>query len=201
LDEKHPQRKGQGVSQLFFDGKGKEYTPQVVKITVQRARELGIKYIVVASNTGGTAQAFLDEMGSDSGITLVVVTHHVGFHNPGEHEMQEQMRERLLGAGCRLLTTTHLFANIERAITSKFGGLYPGGIVSAALRCFGQGTKVCFEIASMAMDAGMIPPGVEVIVAGGSGRGADTALVMLPAHAKSFFETQVLEVLCKPRGV
>ena len=116
-------------------------------------------------------------------------------------QIPQAMREELASAGCRVLTTTHLFANIERAITSKFGGLYPGGIVSATLRCFGQGTKVCFEIAAMAIDAAMIPHGVEVVVAGGSGRGADTALVMLPAHAKSFFETQVLELICKPRGV
>jgi hypothetical protein len=93
-----------------------------------------------------------------------------------------------------------LFANIERAITSKFGGLYPGGIVSATLRCFGQGTKVCFEIIGMAVDAGMVPPGQEVVVIGGSGGGADTALVMKPEHAKSFFDTQVLEVICKPRS-
>jgi len=186
---------------LFFDGKGKEYTGQVAAIAVARARELGIKHIVVASNTGYTAEEFLAELGTSSDITLVVVTHHVGFHNPGEHEMTDEMRSRLVAAGCRMLTTTHLFANIERAITSKFGGLYPGGIVSATLRCFGQGTKVCFEICGMAMDAGLIPPGQEVVVAGGSGRGADTALVMLPAHAKSFFDTQVLEVLAKPRGV
>lgn len=186
---------------MFFDGKGKEMTPQVARLAVQRARELELKHIVVASNTGYTAKAFLAEIGDAKDLELVVVTHHAGFHNPGDDEMPQAMREELASAGCRVLTTTHLFANIERAITSKFGGLYPGGIVSATLRCFGQGTKVCFEIAAMAIDAAMIPHGVEVVVAGGSGRGADTALVMLPAHAKSFFETQVLELICKPRGV
>ena len=109
-------------------------------------------------------------------------------------------RAHLAEAGCAVLTTTHLFANIERAISGKFGGLYPGGIVSATLRCFGQGTKVCFEIGAMAADAGLIPPAQEVVVAGGSGGGADTALVMKIAHAKSFFDTEVLEVICKPRG-
>lgn len=186
---------------MFFDGKGKEYTAETARLAVSRARELGLKHIVVASNTGWTAEEFLKAIGGSGDITLVVVTHHVGFHGPGNDEMPAEMRAKLATAGCPVLTTTHLFANVERAITSKFGGLYPGGIISAALRLFGQGTKVCLEIVTMAMDAGMIPAGADVIVAGGSGKGADTALVVLPAHAKSFFETQVREVICKPRIV
>lgn len=186
---------------MFFEGRGPQHTAEVARIAVRRARQLGTGNIVVASNTGYTARVFLSEMGERRDLTLNVVTHHVGFHGPGEDEMPAGVREELAAAGCRVLTTTHLFANIERAITQKFGGLYPGGIVSATLRTFGQGTKVCLEIASMAVDAGMIPPGQEVVVAGGSGQGADTALVLVPAHAKTFFETQVLEVLCKPRGV
>ncbi len=186
---------------MFFEGKGKEYTAKTAGLAVQRARELGISRIVVASNTGYTADEFLSAIGDLKDIKLVVVTHHVGFRGPGEHEMPVEARARLAAAGCELLTTTHLFANVERAITSKFGGLYPGGIISAALRLFGQGTKVCLEIATMAMDAGLIPAGAEVVVAAGSGRGADTAVVLLPAHAKSFFETEVREVICKPRTV
>jgi uncharacterized protein len=56
------------------------------------------------------------------------------------------------------------------------------------------------EIAAMAIDAGLIPAGAEVVVAAGSGGGADTAVVIYPAHAKSFFDTKVLEVICKPRS-
>jgi len=184
---------------MYFEGKGKGYTAETARLAVSRARELGIANIVVASNTGFTVEAVLAQLKPADSIAVSVVTHHIGFNNPGEDQMPAAMRERLAAAGCKILTTTHLFANIERAITSKFGGLYPGGIVSATLRCFGQGTKVCFEIVGMAVDAGMVPPGQEVVVVGGSGGGADTALVMKPAHAKSFFDTQVLEVICKPR--
>jgi len=158
------------VTVLFFEGKGKEYTAKTAELAVQRARELGISSIVVASNTGYTADEFLAAIG-DLSIKLVVVTHHAGYRGPGVDEMGAETRARLSGAGCAVLTTTHLFANVERAVTSKFGGLYPGGIISAALRLFGQGTKVCLEIATMAMDAGLIPAGAEVVVAGGSGRG------------------------------
>lgn len=186
---------------MIFEGKGKEYTAETARLAVDRARDLGIKHIVVASNTGYTAEEFLKAIGDRGDIKLSVVTHHVGFHGPGNDEMPAEMRTRLAEAGCSVLTTTHLFANVERAITSKFGGLYPGGIISATLRLFGQGTKVCLEIVTMAIDAGMIPAETDVVVAGGSGKGADTALVVWPAHAKSFFETQVREVICKPRIV
>ena len=41
----------------------------------------------------------------------------------------------------------------------------------------------------------------EAIAVGGTGKGADTALVLRPAHAKEFFNTEILEVICKPRNV
>lgn len=52
-----------------------------------------------------------------------------------------------------------------------FHGVYPVEIIAAALRMFGQGTKVCVEVATMAADAGMIPSGEPVIVVGGTGPG------------------------------
>ena len=150
---------------------------------------------VVASNTGFTAKHFVNR-----GIHVVCVTHHVGFKSPGLDEMSPEMRKELREAGVDVLTTTHLFGNVERAITQRQGGLYPGGIISDTLRMFSQGVKVALEIATMALDAGLIPYGEPVIAVGGSGGGADSAVVVLPSHAKTFFETQVLELICKPRN-
>jgi len=163
-------------------------------LALERAQELGISTIVVASNSGFTARFLVDKVAN-----LVVVTHHVGFRQPGESEISSEEREFLENHGVRLVTASHLFGAIDRAVTNKFGGLYPGGIVAQTLRTFGQGTKVCLEITAMAADAGAIPWGKEIIAIGGSGRGADTAVVLMPAHAKDFFETQVLELICKPR--
>lgn len=179
---------------MYFDEKGPANTARVAELVATRAKELGIKHVVVASNTGETAAHFLNQ-----GLEVVCVTHHAGFREPGGDEMPAVTREKLTAAGVRVLTTTHLFGNVERAITNKFGGLYPGGIISATLRCFGQGTKVAAEIATMALDAGLIPYGEEIIAVGGSGRGADTALVVKPAYAKDFFDLQICEVICKPR--
>ena len=182
---------------------GKQNTDDTARSALARAEELGIAHFVVATNTGFTVDRLMEvkkEVWPQGQLNVVAVTHHAGFRNPGEDEMPPEKRSELQNAGIRVLTTTHLFANIERSITSEWGGLYPGGIVSMTLRTYGQGTKVCFEIATMAKDAGMIPHDEEVMVLGGSGGGADTALIMKPAHAKNFFETEVLEVVCRPRG-
>ncbi|MGI6162942.1 MAG: pyruvate kinase alpha/beta domain-containing protein [Bacillota bacterium] len=179
---------------VYFDRPGRENTGQVAVLALNRAKELGIQYIVVASNTGYTADFF-----AGKGIKAVCVTHHIGFREPGSDEMSAETRENLKSQGVELLTTTHLFGNVERAVTNKFGGLYPGGLISHTLRMFSQGTKVAVEIAVMALDAGLIPFGEPVIAVGGSGRGADTALVLTPAHAKAIFDTEILEIICKPR--
>lgn len=179
---------------VLFEAPGRHNTEEVARLALKRAGELGIVCIVVASNTGYTADFFVGK-----GPKTVVVTHHVGFREPGFDEMSPETRERLKTQGAEVLTTTHLFANVERAVTNKFGGLYPGGLIAHALRMFSQGTKVAVEIAVMALDAGLIPYGEPVIAVGGTRRGADTALVLIPAHAHSIFDTQILEIICKPR--
>ncbi|MGI6364292.1 MAG: pyruvate kinase alpha/beta domain-containing protein [Bacillota bacterium] len=178
----------------YWPEAGKANTEATCALALQRAQELKIRDIVVASNTGETARFLVGKVEN-----LVVVTHHVGFREPGQDEMSQEERDFLSSRGVRLVTATHLFGGIDRAVANKFGGLYPGGMVAQTLRLFGQGTKVCLEIATMAMDAGALPWGRDVIAVGGSGRGADTALVLRPTHAKNFFETKVLELICKPR--
>jgi hypothetical protein len=62
-----------------------------------------------------------------------------------------------------------------------------------------QGFKVCLEIALMAADAGLVSVKREVVSIGGTGQGADTAVVLTPANAHDFFDLKVHEVICKPR--
>lgn len=180
---------------VYFENRGRENTEQTARLALKRALELGIEHIVVASNTGFSVRPFIGK-----GPKIVCVTHHVGFREPGYDEMGEATRHELKKQGVEILTTTHLLGNVERAITNQQGGLYPGGIISQTLRMFSQGVKVAVEIAVMALDAGLIPFGKPVIAVGGSGGGADTAMVIKPSHAKTFFDTEVLELICKPRS-
>jgi len=115
--------------------------------------------------------------------------------------MPPQVRQKLAEKGVKLLTTTHLLAGVDRAVRNKFGGLYPAEIIAQSLRMLGQGVKVCVEIACMALDAGLIPYGQEVVAVAGSATGADTAVVIVPAHSNQFFDTKVKEIICKPREI
>ena len=179
----------------YWPKAGKVNTEATVEAVLKRAEELGIKHVVVASNSGATAELF-----AGKGLNVTCVTHHVGFTGPGEDEMEPGMRRKLQDKGVMLLTTTHLFAGIDRALRNKFQGVFPSEIVAATLRLFGQGIKVCVEISSMALDAGLIPYGDEIIAVGGTGRGADAACVIVPAHTSHFFDTRVKEVICMPRN-
>lgn len=179
---------------MYWDQAGKNNTVSTVKLAIDRAKELGIKHLVVASNTGESAV-----LGLDSGLEVVCVTHHVGFAGPGVDEMPDETRQKLVQAGAKVLTTTHLMAGLDRCLRIKFGGLYPSEIIAMSLRLLGQGMKVCVEVSVMALDAGLIPYGEDVVAVAGSTQGADTAVVIRPEHSNNFFDTKIKEIICKPR--
>lgn len=178
----------------FFERPGRENTQIAIALAAQRAKELGIKVLIVASNSGETAEQCLGH-----GLEVVCVTHHVGYAGPGLDEMAAETRTTLMAKGVKILTTTHLFAGIDRALRIQAGGLYPGEIVGHTLRMFGQGVKVGVECSVMALDAGLIEFGKQVVALGGTGRGADSAIVITPQHSNQFFGTKIHEIICKPR--
>ncbi len=184
----------------YWEHPGEAATRPALRAALERARALGLEDLVVASTTGATMRMLLEERGDGGPGNLVCVTHHVGFRSPGDDEMPAGERQHLIDRGVKVLTTTHLLANLERAVTNQFGGLYVGGVVSHTLRMFGQGLKVAVEIAVMALDAGLVPYGKEIVAVGGTGSGADTAVVIRPAHARDFFATRIVEIICMPRG-
>ncbi len=170
-----------------------EMTGTTIELAVGRAKELGIKKIVVASCGGSTARKLIG-----SGPEIICVTHQIGFANPNEDEMPEEVRDELAGKGVKILTATHLMGGIDRALRIQFGGVFPVEIVSAALRMFGQGMKVCVEISGMAADAGLVRQEEDIIAIGGTVKGADTAIVVCPYHSPHFFKTKIREIIYKP---
>ncbi|MEG6521208.1 pyruvate kinase alpha/beta domain-containing protein [Desulfotomaculum sp. 1211_IL3151] len=179
---------------VYWEKEGKENTWETIKAAIKFAEDKGISFIVVASSSGATAEKFI---GCDKKV--VCVTYQAGFREPGQASMEKEVKERLQQANIEVLSTTHLMAGLDRALRFKFQGVYPSEMMAATLRMFGQGVKVCVEVAGMALDAGLIPYGEEIVVVAGSGKGADTALSLVPAHSQHFFETKIKEIICKPR--
>ncbi|HHY13507.1 MAG TPA: hypothetical protein GX526_02540 [Thermoanaerobacterales bacterium] len=179
---------------MYWENPGKTNTKNTIEQAIKVGKEKGIEHIVVASNTGETAKLF-----ADSGFNVVCVTHVNGFANPGELEISQDAIKELKEMGIKVLTTTHVLSGAERAMSNKFGGVYPTQIMAHTLRMFGQGIKVSVEVATMALDAGLIPYGHDIIAVGGTSRGADTAIIIKPNHASNIFDTWISEIICKPR--
>lgn len=181
---------------MYWEKPGIKNTELTINQALKRIKELGIEHVVVASSTGMTAKKFIG-----LAPNIICVTLHYGFNNPGENKMQDETRRFLEERGVKLLTTTHLFAGIDRALRNKYGGIYPAEIVAATLRMFGHGVKVCIEITTMALDAGLIPHGKDVVSVAGTGAGADSACVISPQHSNNFFENKIREIICKPANI
>jgi len=183
---------------MYWEKSGGENTEKTLEIALRRLEDSDIGNVVIASNSGQTVNKFI-EMAEKPELNVVCVTHHVGFKEPGVDEMGAQTRQELKEMNVEILTTTHALAGVARSIKQGYGGLYPAEIMAEALRMLSQGVKVAVEISVMALDAGLIPYDEDVMAIGGTGWGADTACLVRPGHSNRVFETDVLEVLCRPR--
>ena len=184
------------VQSVYYKQPGQQNTARTLEIARRRAEELGIRTILVASTRGETgvqaAQVF-------QGYDVVVVTHATGFVEPNTQQLTPEHRAAIETAGAKILTCQHAFGGISRAVRKKWGTYAIDEIVAQTLRIFGEGMKVCVEIALMAADAGLVRVGEPCIAIAGTGWGADTAVVLAPAHVQQFFDLRVMEVLAKPR--
>ncbi|MDR1903050.1 MAG: hypothetical protein LBQ88_12315 [Treponema sp.] len=184
---------------MYFNSTGPENTRKTAEIAVKTVVERHIGCIIMASNTGASLETLMDEA-EKAGFhgQLVCVTHVNGFCENGVNEMSPDIRAGFEARGAKVYTGTHLLSGAERALSRNFQGVYPVEIIAHSLRMFGQGVKVCVEIAVMALDGGIIPYGEPVVAIGGTGSGLDTAVILSPAHASDIFKTRIHEVLCKP---
>ena len=180
---------------MNFAKPGRENTEQTLKLGFNRAKELGLNEVVVASSKGDTAYKALEIF---EGFQITIVTYHSGFKEPFQNVMSADVRRDLEGKVSKIIAASHALSGIERSIAQKHSGIYPVLLIADTLRLLGQGTKVAVEIAVMAADAGALS-GSDIISIGGTGRGADTALVLRPAHQNNFFDLRIREVICKPR--
>jgi hypothetical protein len=185
----------------YFEKPGEANTTDAARFAIERAKELKIRTIVVASTSGKTAEVFFDAM-SESGLELVVVTHVIGFIKPGEWEFSEEIADRLQKQGVRIVTGTHALSGLERALSRSpkvGGGSRTEAIAEALRRVVAVGLKVAVECVLMAADQGAIGIHEEVIAVGGTASGADTVCVIQPAHTAGFFDLQVREIVAMPR--
>ena len=181
---------------IYFDAVGEGNTSVTLQLAKERAEKLNIRTIVVASTRGETGVKASKVF---HGYNVIVVTHHTGYKGADTQELTLENNKAILENGGKVFIASHVFGGVGRAVRRKFDTYQVDEIIAATLKIFGEGTKVCAEIVLAAADAGLVSTQEDVIAISGTGRGADTALVIRPVNAFDFFNLKVKEVICKPR--
>jgi hypothetical protein len=184
---------------VYFDKPGPGNTKKALEIALACCQEQGIKKIVVASSSGATALQ-LHRLSKGS-CDIIAVTYCAGSRFQAEVQAFNKNYDALVARGIKIVRGLHALSGAERALENRYKtALMPLNIVADSLRMFSQGVKVCVEITIMAAEHGFVSPREEIVAVGGSGEGADTAVVVKPAYAASMFELKVKELLCMPRA-
>jgi hypothetical protein len=187
------------VETMLFERPGNQNTANCIHTVLKQIKDLGRKHVVVASTSGRTALAFHKAL-AGTGANLVIVTHSVGFKEPGHDEFDPDIRRRLRRSRVPIHTGTILTHSLEKSLMDGFRGIYPGYLIANTLRRFGEGTKVAMEVVMEACDAGCVPEDAEVLGIGGTYHGSDTVLLVRSKPSKRFLEMDVLEIMARPRG-
>lgn len=156
----------------YFKERGRVNTERTLQLACQRAKEEGVRHIVLASTRGYTAGKAL-EICVDLDLIAVGI---------GRASFPVEQAERFQRTG-------------KLIFAREIDYTYPPDM-QAAFRRFGQGTKVAVEVVVCAVQAGLVEEGERVIGIGGSGHGADTALVVDASW--DFSSVHISEIICKP---
>lgn len=181
---------------MYFKEAGPHNTDATLDTACREALARGIKHVVVATTFGDTGVKAAKKF-SDSPVKLIAVTHNTGFKEEGGWEMDPEKAEEIKRLGGHIYTGTMALRGMGTAIRQRCGNYSEEQLVANTLRMLGEGVKVCVEIVAMACDAGLIPFGDTIAVAG-TGRGADTCCLIRANSSNRFFDIKVREILAKP---
>jgi hypothetical protein len=180
---------------VYYRRTGPINTTRTLELAGARAKALGIRKVLVATTSGATGVQAAEAL---AGLEVIAVTHSTGFGGPDRQELSAENRAAIESAGATILTCQHAFGGVGRAVRKKLGTYQLEEIVAFTLRIFCEGIKVVAEMALMAADAGLVRTDELVLAIAGTGRGADTAVVLKPANAQTFFDLRFLEIICMP---
>jgi hypothetical protein len=176
-----------GIAQIrYFDKPGAANTDALIEAVNERLKAGDIKQVVVATNTGATALRAAE-------LITVPDVRIFGVHHQsaqwGRHAKPDPDK---LAKACELGVT---FIPDSPPVT-YFRQIQ--GESADTLRHLGQGVKVATEVVLMAAQTRLIEPGSLVIGVGGTGRGADAAIVCTAAIPTEIGKLFIREVLAKP---
>ena len=185
---------------VHFKSPGPKNTQILLKHAAERLKALGLNKVVIATTTGRTIEEALPYF-QPLGATIIGVTHVAGYGGSKEPELSEAKRAELQAKGVKFVTAAHAFGGVGRGIRNKLNTYQLDEIMANTLRILGQGVKVGVEVAMMAADRGFVGADEDIIAIGGTGLGADTAMVVRPANSHNCLDFKIREIVAKPNSL
>jgi hypothetical protein len=160
---------------LYFCDSGPQNSEKVLEAIKNRIEGGNIETVVVASTSGETGAKFAEEL---KGTASVIIVSH--------EKMSPTYKRQIAEYGGKAFDKTHV------ALDAK--GMDD---IRNSFYTFGQGFKVAVEVVLIASDIGAIELYEDVVGVGGTGNGADTALVLRATPGREIFtedKTKKLEI-------
>jgi hypothetical protein len=178
---------------IYYEQGGADLTETTLQASLEAAKELCIKTILVASTSGETGVKAA-EMFQDTGIQLIVVGHQMGFPVAKVQQLKSENWEKIETLGGIVNLGTDVLTNSIRR--RQKNGYSPMSIITQTL--ISMKLKVNVEIIAKACDAGLVLPGDKVISVAGSHKGADTSVVFVANDSPNILDIKPQIYICYP---
>jgi len=167
------------VRNILYLKPGAKSTGDLIEAVAERVKESAVDSVVVASTKGKTALRLAEALKGAAKVVSVT-----------EFTYDGDVKKTMKKLGVTAVERADLPIQERREMRQ-------------ALLFFGAGVKAALEVAAIAAEKGVAPPG-RVIAVAGSRRGLDTALVVKPTTPSNFFSPDpekrmaVLEIIAMP---
>jgi len=192
---------------VYFETPGFVNTSSVVDAIRERINLGDVESVVVPVTTGRTAETFDSQLKDKIGIiTISEEEVMLAFKNltiPAQSSVEESdsARKHLQDLPEEIPYWLRR-DTIDMSLLPFSGKTY--GAVREILYAFGQGMKVAVEVSLAAVELGKVKPNVKIIAVGGTGEGADTAIIVRTAMRNEAFgkdyekRLSIQEILAMP---
>jgi uncharacterized protein len=178
---------------VYFANPGMANTEQTLRLARERADELGIRTVVVASGGGHTAQLALNAF-RNTGLNLIVVS-------SSRARFSAALLNDLEDHGVTVIFSADVKYTLLEPMRDAFYKL-------------SEGIEVAVELAMIVAEENLVKSGEEIVAIAGTSRtnfpeggGADTAIVIEAKKSEEFNKLPnnkeerhiIREIICKPR--
>jgi len=167
---------------VYFRKTGESNTEHVIRAVRSRLEEGDLKAVIVASTSGATGLKFAESLKGKAQILAV-----------SHEKMEPSLKKKIESSGGKAIDQTHLPLHGEGMDATR-GTLY----------ALGQGFKVAVEVILIATDKDLVKPFADVVGVGGTGTGADTAIVARSTRTSEAFgddrekKLEIREIIAMP---